>query len=372
MASGHCIDPGFAVAYAANKNAGLHMRDIWSRLRTDTQLAIITFAGLLGLVSIGPFAFYRWTQGDHAMVIVDSALAAVTALALYVSWVHHRATLAGHLLGIIYALGASLAAVMVPISGLYWFYCIILFNFFIMPPLRSTMVTLCSLALLCGYGLANPGSVFNDLQHLIAFAGTSLICSLFAYLFAWRTTQQRRRLQQLANMDPLTGVGNRRTLTREMDIALANFKRHGTPCGLLLLDIDHFKGINDSYGHAEGDRVLVELARLIWKTSRRTDRLFRLGGEEFVLLLPNVDVIGLVTAGNNIVRTVAAELRSHGEQVTMSIGGALLEPEDDSISWMHRADVCLYQAKDAGRNRSIVHSSVRSNSRVPPVQQVAK
>lgn len=155
-------------------------------------------------------------------------------------------------------------------------------------------------------------------------------------------------------MDPLTGIGNRRTLMSEMDIALANYTRHGTQCGLLLLDLDHFKRINDSYGHAEGDRVLVELARLVLQTSRRTDRLFRLGGEEFVLLLPNIDAPGLITAGQNIVLSVGEQLRSNGKQITVSVGGTLLESGDDSISWMHRADLCLYQAKHAGRNRSVI------------------
>ncbi|NLY58188.1 MAG: diguanylate cyclase [Gammaproteobacteria bacterium] len=331
------------------------MHNIWSRLRNDAQLAIITCAGLLGLVSLSPFAFYRWVQGDLAMVVIDSLLTLFTAFALYVSWFHNKAALAGQILGVLYAIGATIVAVLLPESGLYWFYCVILFNFFIMPPLRSTIITLASLAVLCGYGWLFAG-VFKDAQHLILFAATSLVCSLFAYMFAWRTTQQRRRLQQLANMDPLTGIGNRRTLMNEMEIALANYRRHGTPCGLLLLDIDHFKSINDSFGHAEGDRVLVELARLVWKSSRRTDRLFRLGGEEFVLLLPNIDMAGLTTAGQSIVLTVAGQLRSCGKQVTVSIGGALLEPGDDSISWMHRADVCLYQAKAAGRNRSIIHS----------------
>lgn len=331
------------------------MREIWSRLRNDAHLAIITFAGLLGLISIIPFAFYRWTQGDGAMVVLDSLLAAFTVFALYVSWFHEKSALAGHILGVLYALGAVIVAIILPVNGLYWFYCVILFNFFIIPPLRSTVITLCSLAALCGHELLYPGSVFLDLQHLMIFACTSLVCSLFAYMFAWRTTQQRRRLQQLANMDPLTGIGNRRTLMKEMDIALASFARHDTQCGLLLLDIDHFKSINDSQGHAEGDRVLIELANLVWKSSRRTDRLFRLGGEEFVLLLPNIDQKGLAKAGENIVLTVAANLRSYGKQVTVSIGGSLLEQGDDSISWMHRADLCLYRAKGAGRNCSIIH-----------------
>ena len=332
------------------------MRKIWNRLRNDTHLAIITAGSLLCLIGIPPFAVYRWLQGDLIIVTVDVLLVLVTAFALWLSWRHDKTRLAGQMLAIIYALGVIVVAINLPLSGLFWFYCFILFNFFIIPPLRSTFITLTALVALCSYDLfLNPGSIFVSLQQLVLFACTSLICSVFAYMFAWRTTQQRRRLEQLANLDPLTGIGNRRTLMQEMEIALASFKRHGTQCGLLLMDIDHFKQINDSHGHMEGDRVLVELAELVWKSSRRTDRLFRLGGEEFVLLLPNISQSGLEKAADNILSTVAENLRSLGEQVTVSIGGTLLEPGDDSISWMHRADVSMYQAKDAGRNCSMIH-----------------
>src|SRR5690606_41518299 len=102
-------------------------------------------------------------------------------------------------------------------------------------------------------------------------------------------------------------------------------------CGLLLLGVEQVKQSEDSHGHAAGDRVLVELARLIWSISRRTDRLFRFGGEEFVLLLPSLGEAGLEAAGNNMVRTVAAQLCCHGKPVTISIGGALLQPGDDKI-----------------------------------------
>ena len=338
------------------------MQRIWSRLRNDPYLAIVTAAGLMGLASLAPFAVYRLIQGDTLMVVLDSLMVLVAAFVLYLAWVHRRPRLAGQLLAAAYAVGTVFVVLYLPVSGLYWFYCVILLNFFIIPPLPSTLLTLASLATICSYGIWRPGVVFADNQQLVLFTTTSLLCSLFAFMFAWRTTQQRRKLQQLASLDPLTGIGNRRMLMREMDIAVANYGRNGIQCGLLLLDIDHFKQINDNHGHAAGDRVLVELARLIWNISRRTDRLFRLGGEEFVLLLPSLGEAGLEAAGNNMVRTVAAQLRCHGKPVTISIGGALLQPGDDSNSWMKRADVRLYQAKNGGRNRSVVaegHADLR-------------
>lgn len=333
------------------------MREIWTRLRNDAHLAIISTAGMLGLISITPFAFYRLLQRDWLVVAVDSLLLAITSFALFISWRYGRSQQAGQILAVLYGMAAVVIAIRLPGSGLFWFYCVILFSYFVTSPVRSTLVIFASLATLCGYASLHPGEVFTDLQQMIIFATTCAVSALFAFMFAWRTAQQRRLLQDLASRDPLTGVGNRRTLTSEMDIALANYKRHGTACGLLLLDLDHFKRINDRDGHAEGDRVLVEFALLTRNTSRRTDRLFRLGGEEFVLLLPNIDRAGLEAAARNIVKTVAAHLRSTGGPVTVSIGGALLESGEDSIRWLHKADICLYQAKNQGRNRSVIHSS---------------
>lgn len=342
------------------------MLRIWSRLRNDPYLAIVTAAGLMALASLSPFAVYRLIQGDTLMGALDSVMVLIAAFVLYLAWGLGRPRLAGQLLAAAYAIGTVFVVLYLPVSGLYWFYCVILLNFFIIPPLPSTLLTLSCLSFICGYGIWRPGEVFADTQQLILFTTTSLLCSLFAFMFAWRTAQQRRKLQQLASLDPLTGINNRRMLMGEMEIAVANYQRHGIACGLLLMDIDHFKQINDTHGHAEGDRVLVELARLIWNISRRTDRLFRLGGEEFVLLLPNITLSGLEGAGNNIVRTVEAQLRCHGRPVTISIGGALLEPGDESESWMQRADVRLYQAKNGGRNRSVVregHPDLRVISR---------
>lgn len=332
------------------------MRKIWMRLKDDIRLAVITTVGACALIGITPFFLYRVVQADWLVVAVDLTLLLSTFFTVWLSWRHGSSQLAMQLLALLYGVGAIIIAFKLQPYGLYWFYCLILFNFFILSPIQSTLATLCALVFLCGYGLAQPGSIFSNLQQLLTFTATALISSLFAFIFSWRTAQQRLLLQELAGVDPLTGLGNRRSLTKEMAIAVADHQRHGQSFGLLLMDLDNFKKINDLYGHAEGDRVLAEFSDLICKVSRRSDRAFRLGGEEFVLLMHSIDHEGMLNAVANILKFIADNLRSGGEPVTVSIGGALLQRSDDAGSWLHKADICMYQAKQQGRNQSVIHA----------------
>jgi diguanylate cyclase (GGDEF)-like protein len=123
------------------------------------------------------------------------------------------------------------------------------------------------------------------------------------------------------------------------------------------MDLDHFKQVNDRFGHHVGDQVLVAFAELIKRSSRKEDRLFRFGGEEFLLLLRDTEVNGLHTAAEHLLNRVAENLESPAGKVTVSIGGAMLRSGEHWESWLQRADECLYQAKSAGRNRVVIDTS---------------
>lgn len=331
------------------------LHDAWKRLKKDTDLAVISTAGLCGFVGITPFLVFRLEQADWLVAAVDVVLLLTTLYAVIISWRYGRSKRAGLLLAALYSAATIIISIKLSPYGLAWFYCLILFNFFVIPPKQSILATLAALISLCGYGLVYPGTVFSSTLHMLTFISTAVVSSLFAFIFAWRTTLQRNALQALADIDPLTGVGNRRTLMKELDVALAAHQRDGRRFGLLLLDLDHFKQINDSHGHAEGDRVLIAFADLIRTASRRTDRLFRLGGEEFVLLLSDADQAGLAVAATNILETAADNLRSVDDAVTVSIGGAFLYENLSVESWLHNADAAMYQAKELGRNQLVIH-----------------
>jgi len=158
------------------------------------------------------------------------------------------------------------------------------------------------------------------------------------------------QFQQLAVTDSLTGLYNRRYFEEQMTFFLNDNRHTRKPFVLLLLDIDHFKRINDTYGHQVGDLVLQELSSMLQNISRVGDVISRIGGEEFIILLPDTDEF----TGYQL----AEELRSAIEQshwsftpVTVSIGVTVVKQQDTSSTILARADQALYVSKKSGRNR---------------------
>ncbi len=156
-----------------------------------------------------------------------------------------------------------------------------------------------------------------------------------------------------AQRDPLTGVYNRAALTETLarDVELA--QRHQNPLSIIVLDIDYFKNINDSHGHAAGDCLLKGLVKCASHSIRRCDMLFRFGGEEFVVLLNNTDEKGALRLAERIRRNVEKEGFVCGGQVihmTLSAGIAELQKQDVETRLFERADQALYRAKSEGRN----------------------
>lgn len=164
-----------------------------------------------------------------------------------------------------------------------------------------------------------------------------------------------RELQHNASHDPLTSLLNRRAFMELWSREYARAMRLGSPMSLILIDLDHFKHINDHYGHQAGDEVLIHIASLLKDYTRDTDIVARFGGEEFVLLLPDTDQAGALEAGEKI-RQAAADnpiplSDNQYLKVTLSAGAAQWEPKESFESLYQKADAALYRAKQAGRNR---------------------
>lgn len=178
--------------------------------------------------------------------------------------------------------------------------------------------------------------------------------SVVQILGVTRDVSERRafeeELNRLAVTDALTGVWNRRHGEQLFAADLAEARRYGPALSLLVLDIDHFKDVNDTYGHQVGDQVLIELTRRLQENLRTSDVLVRWGGEEFVIVMRHCTISDAVPLAEKICALVAEEPFDDVGTVTVSIGAAQLAPDDDLAMWMDRADRAMYAAKAAGRN----------------------
>lgn len=335
------------------------------RLRSDFQLSIITLMGLFGVIGVTPYAVYRLTTGNYLVGSADTVIVVSTVLAVLYAWRTGDTIKPGIYLATIFSAGSTLIAINLGVNGLFWIYPLILFNFFMVSPGKALLATLLVLVSLVAYGQHNPGAVFESDYQMVSFLVTSMMASVLSFVFAYRTTSQRDQLQQLAIHDPLTGARNRRAMNEELKIAASSHRRHGNSYGVLTMDLDHFKRVNDNYGHQAGDQVLVDFVELIKNSSRKEDRLFRFGGEEFLLLLPNTDRVGLLAAAQQLQQQVAHNLRSPGGAVTMSVGGAILRRDEHWEDMLERADQRLYRAKSSGRNCVVIADEVDSTNGVP-------
>jgi len=163
-------------------------------------------------------------------------------------------------------------------------------------------------------------------------------------------------LRRLATTDPLTDLANRRHFLAQVDLELELLQRYAKPAALLMIDLDHFKQVNDAYGHAAGDAVLRHFAAIARRILRKVDLLGRLGGEEFAALLPGTDAEGAQQLAERLRQTVADSqvhtVSGGAIQVTISIGVTLFALTDaNADTVLARADRALYRAKEQGRNR---------------------
>ena len=167
-------------------------------------------------------------------------------------------------------------------------------------------------------------------------------------------TRMMKKLQRLATTDGLTKLYNSRSFYSQLELEVDRYNRYSHPLSLLLLDIDHFKKYNDSFGHLEGDKVLVRFSQLIKTCLRTNDSAYRYGGEEFTVILPETGAEKAKTVAQRIRASLEAEtfVPQSGENVTITISIGVTEyfPKEELSSFIQRADKAMYQSKQNGRN----------------------
>jgi diguanylate cyclase (GGDEF)-like protein len=324
------------------------------------QLGLVYLFAVLALVGIGPFVILRYLNGEMLHALVDLAIVSVAVgIALDSFKRGHVAIFSLHLAAGFYTLGAIAVVYMNSPIFVFWVFPAILSNFFLLRPTTAVVVNIICIGMVIPIALH-----LNQTLDTFAMLSSLLIGSTMAFLFAWLTEQQRQKLEVFASQDALTGLGNRRFMDQQLQACVDDYKRHHLPATLIVFDLDKFKAINDRFGHSAGDEILVKVGQLLQGRLRKTDRAFRFGGEEFVLLARNTNLTDAALIAEHIRRQIAEEIVGPEGHITASFGCASLQAGEEREQWFIRADRAMYLAKARGRNCVALADDTAANSQV--------
>ena len=322
-------------------------RRIRRRLSADLYLSLMALFTLLACVALLPFFFYRLANGEMAAAFGNGAVVLFLIGAFAYAWIRGETLGARRAIAVFMALGCVYMIAYVG-NPPYWVFPILVANFLIVG-WRLALTVNVSMVLVTV--LTAP--VFERTVEIMSFLTSITLVALFAMSFVLYTNFHRDRLSAMVERDPLTGALNRRALSGHLEEALASAGKIGYDHALAVMDLDDFKQINDLYGHHAGDRVLVDFSKRVMQVIRRGDMFYRLGGEEFVLLLGNTDREGAEVALNKLHSEIREALTMDDGPVTVSIGVALGRARENWSEWLARADHAMYQAKRDGKDRVV-------------------
>ncbi|MYM24336.1 diguanylate cyclase [Duganella sp. FT135W] len=313
------------------------------RQRRQEEVILMLLCAL-SIPSILPFGVYRMLQGSWASAFVDMALVIGMLVVIVHVWRTGRYHAASLLVTIFYSTGMLVTVYLRGVALVYWVYPTMIAAYFVLRPAMALTINSAALAGLVGILVTRL-----EVVNLMTVVVTIGLVNLFAYIFAYRTGLQNKELHTAVELDFLTGIGNRRALERKL-ADHAQERRPHLESSLLLLDLDHFKDVNDQYGHAAGDKVLIRLAELMRRHTRSSDRLFRYGGEEFAILASGAGLSAAARLAEGLRAAVAASTLLEGHPITISIGVTHMDKERTPADWLAQADKMLYAAKQGGRN----------------------
>lgn len=239
-----------------------------------------------------------------------------------------------------------------PEFGIYWAYVGVL-SFFLVLQLRDACI---SVSIFLAFTFYFVNALYPMPVQLRIYATLSLV-TLFSFILSYLIERLLTEVNSLVIRDPLTKALNRHSFLTSVEQALKASLRYKIPASMLIFDLDHFKNINDTFGHQSGDRVLKKVSQTVQERLRDSDQLFRYGGEEFAVLLnhtclPDAELIA------NELRILIEKQNYHIDRaVTVSGGVSDVQKSDNPSTWIERCDKALYQAKSNGRNRIIASTS---------------
>jgi diguanylate cyclase (GGDEF)-like protein len=307
---------------------------------------VVLPVGIAALVLLTPFAINNFLQGRIEVglaILLVQALLLVDVLALCSGKpppLHYGLVVMPMILAMLAAVERQ------GILGALWGYPVVLICYFVLSRRLAFLFSLGILAALTfsvavWIGPAMAARMFATL--LLTIAMINIVLNVIGDL--------QDALVQQAITDPLTSAFNRRHMNRSIELIVEQGRRHPPNNTMLMIDIDHFKQINDRFGHDAGDQVLCRMVQAMRGRMRKVDLLFRIGGEEFILLLFETDVTEAATVADEMRRRVEVTALMPGQTVTISIGVCAQRAGQTADEWIKLADTALYRAKQRGRNR---------------------
>ncbi|NMH60142.1 GGDEF domain-containing protein [Alteromonas ponticola] len=316
-----------------------------SKKRSSDEFIILVLSGAIAL-GILPFVVIRLLQKDWVMVVLNTfAFIGLTTVFTYVC-LTGRTTIARWVIASLAVIVMSFTVYLKGYQNILWIFPALTTLFFVLTPFLALLIAVGFLAVIITFVWPSMDKVMA-LQFFIATGSTMLFCFTFSY----RMRKQQDELTILATQDTLTGVGNRRALEEKL-IELIDLKKRypEQSASLILIDLDEFKSINDRFGHSFGDKVLTTFTNTIVDRIRVTDKLYRYGGEEFVVIADNTSQEEAITLAESLRSSIECITFQGHCSLTASFGVAQYLKDENQWHWLERADIALYKAKESGRN----------------------
>lgn len=340
-----------------------HQFQLWRYEHSQKQIQyILALTGIL-YITMGITNFFIFTSDIHHVLVLSQLLLipAYAFLIAYLAYKKRTFNIVESLLFLAPILTAFLHAFIFSHLDSYSSYqtelYLMIFWTLTISGLRLDKAIFASAIVFC-IGEIYPSLYYEDQQTaFIQHTMWMLISMLFGIVGGFllhqskkNTFEKEMELNKLATTDTLTGLYNRAMSDSILAQELNRAKRYNKNIGILILDIDHFKNVNDMYGHLVGDEILIAIAKQLQNSIRSSDYIFRWGGEEFIILCLEINKTDLITFAQEIREQVSQQEFARVGHKTLSIGATLSSNHDTIVSLMQRADDALYEAKEKGRN----------------------
>jgi diguanylate cyclase (GGDEF)-like protein len=315
-----------------------------ARITDQFNASLLSTLCTSSLVMGIPAMAWNYFAGNTAIAVAVAVM--VTAFGFGLFSIRRRGVTAQItlLLGSTLTLVMSALVYLVEGPAVLWLYPLAVANYVMLSTRQALILNLIAVALVLP-------STFSHASLTIRFLPSMLLVNVFLHIFSLQLHKKSQMVHRLVTQDKLTSTGNRRALDDLMERIQSRPLGQSSQIAMLMLDLDHFKAINDAHGHPEGDKVLQAFSHLISTRLRRGDHLFRFGGEEFVVVLEGAGLEGAIRVAEDFRQLVADARLGPNQDLTVSIGVAALGAGEFIDAWITRADSALYEAKRLGRNR---------------------